>query len=188
MGWFSVRSRRPDIPLFHFVLSRRAATGLCDTPAVVRLQVRHCIDSCAEALKIFPWENFQCLGAGIDTMPNLQSYHGWSITQSGSSAAGKHKVEQWYIGPPRPDRKPPQLINTLWTQPNTARLQFSEPIQIPQRQQFISNYRAADSISIINSRIIIVKFPKVHCNQYNTIHCQNLLDTANNVAPHLLDS
>ena len=134
------------------------------------------------------WENFQCLGAGIDTMPNLQSYHGWSITQSGSSAAGKHKVEQWYIGPPRPDRKPPQLINTLWTQPNTARLQFSEPIQIPQRQQFISNYRAADSISIINSRIIIVKFPKVHCNQYNTIHCQNLLDTANNVAPHLLDS
>ena len=134
------------------------------------------------------WENFQCLGAGIDTMSYLQSYHGWSITQSGSSAAGKHKVEQWYIGPPRPDRTPPQLLNVLWIQTNTARMLFSEPIQIPQRQQFISNYRAADSISIINSRTIIAKFPKVYCNKNNTVHCQNLLDTANNVAPHLLDS
>ena len=134
------------------------------------------------------WENFQCLGAGIDTMSYLQSYHGWSITQSGSSAAGKHKVEQWYIGPPRPDRTPPQLLNVLWIQTNTARMLFSEPIQIPQRQQFISNYRAADSISVINTRTIIAKFPKVYCNKNNTVHCQNLLDTANNVAPHLLDS
>ena len=134
------------------------------------------------------WENYQCLGAGYDTMSNRQSYHGWGITQSGSSAAGKHKVEQWYIGPPRPDRTPPQLLNVLWIQPNTARLLFSEPIQIPQQQQFISNYRAADSISVINTRTIIAKFPKVYCNLNNTVHCQNLLDTANNVAPHLLDS
>ena len=134
------------------------------------------------------WENYQCLGAGYDTMSNRQSYHGWGITQSGSSAAGKHKVELWYIGPPRPDRKPPILSNILWMQPSLARLQFSEPIQIPKRQQLICNFNAADSISVINSRTIIAKFSKVYCNQINTVHCQNLLDTANNVAPHLLDS
>lgn len=134
------------------------------------------------------WEKFQCLGAGYDTMSNQQSYHGWGITQSGSSAAGKHKVELWYIGPPRPDKKPPQLSNILWIQPNTARLKFSEPIQLPARQQFICNYKAADSISTFNSTTIIARFPKVHCNQPNTVHCQNLLDTANNVSAHLLDS
>jgi len=134
------------------------------------------------------WEKFQCLGAGIDTMSYLQSYHGWGISQSGSSAAGKHKVEQWYIGPPRPDRTPPQLTNILWIQPNIARLQFSEPLQISEQQQFICNYNAADSIAAINSRIIIAKFPKVYCNQFNTVHCQNLLDTANNVSAHLQDS
>jgi hypothetical protein len=134
------------------------------------------------------WEKFQCLGAGYDTMSNQQAYHGWGITQSGSSAAGKHKVELWYIGPPRPDKNPPLLTNILWMQPRLARLQFSEPIQTPSRQQFICQFNAADSISMSNSRTVIVRFPKVFCNQFNTIHCQNLLDSANNVAAHLFDS
>jgi hypothetical protein len=134
------------------------------------------------------WDQFQCLGAGIDTMWNKQSFHGWSIIQSGSSAAGKHKVEQWYIGPPRPDKKPPQLLKIDWLQPQIAKLYFSEPIQIPERNQLICNFNAADTLLEITSRTITVKFPVIRCNEINIVHCQNFLDTANNVAPHLLDS
>ena len=134
------------------------------------------------------WDQFQCLGAGIDTMPPQQFYHGWSVTQSGTSAAGKHVVEQWYIGPPRPDRTPCWLKNIEWINTHTARLEFSEPIQPPEPHQFICNRVASDSILESNSRVVLVKFPFLHCNQINVVHCQNLLDTANNVSPHLLDS
>ena len=129
------------------------------------------------------WEQFKCLGAAIDTMPLNQQCHGLGILQTGSGAAGKQLLKSFYVGPPRPDRSPPNLNKVQWLQPNQAQLQFSEPITIENRNQIICEKMAADTFYLTNNRTIQAIFTPKSCNEPHSIYVQNAKDSANNVQP-----
>ena len=129
------------------------------------------------------WEQFKCLGAAIDTMPLNQEYHGLGILQTGSGAAGKQMLTSFYVGPPRPDRSPPNLTKVQWIKPNQAELHFSEPITIENRNQIICEKMAADTFYLTNNRTIQAIFSPKSCNEPHRIYVQNAKDSANNIQP-----
>ncbi|MEY3781633.1 MAG: hypothetical protein RLZZ510_1616, partial [Bacteroidota bacterium] len=68
------------------------------------------------------WEQYRTLCAAIDTLQINRNYVGLSITQTGSGAAGKHRITTYSVTPPRPDKTPPTLKSVQWTSPEWAQL------------------------------------------------------------------
>ena len=129
------------------------------------------------------WEKYKCLGAAIDTMPVSQNHHGIGIMQTGSGAAGKHQLKSYYVGPPRPDVSPPLLNTVKWINPTLVELQFSEPIEISNKNQLICEFLQADTYFYTTPSIIRAQFPGRSCNQQHWVHVQNAKDTAQNIQP-----
>lgn len=129
------------------------------------------------------WEQYRTLCAAIDTLQINRNYVGLSITQTGSGAAGKHRITTYSVTPPRPDKTPPTLKSVQWTSPEWAQLGFSEPIALENKNQIICNFQQADTFYHTNTKTLRVKFPPQSCNREHIVHVQNAQDSAKNIQP-----
>lgn len=129
------------------------------------------------------WEQYRTLCAAIDTLTMNQNYVGLSIIQTGSGAAGKHRITTYTVTPPRPDKTAPTLQSLQWKTPEWAQLNFSEPIALENKNQLICNFQQADTFYFTNTRTLRAKFPPQPCNREHTVYVQNAKDSAKNIQP-----
>ena len=129
------------------------------------------------------WDQFNVLCAAIDTLPYTFQYFGLGIVQTGSGAAGKHRVPNLSVTPPRPDKTPPTIQSLQWQSPSTAIIQFSEPILLQNKNQLICGFQQALSFAPINKKTLEATFSPQTCNDTHRIFVQNAQDSAGNVQP-----
>lgn len=129
------------------------------------------------------WEEFKTLCGAVDTLNYLNKFTGLGIVQTGSGAAGKHRVISFSVTPPRPDKIPPTIQSLLWKSTSTAEIQFSEPIVIENKNQLICQHQQALSYLQPNKKTLIAQFNPQPCNTYQTVYVQNVKDSANNIQP-----
>ena len=129
------------------------------------------------------WEDFRTLCAAVDTLPYRYHYTGIGIVQTGSSAAGKHRVETYTVGPPRPDKTPATVKSLQWKSTALAEIQFSEPILLENKNQLICNFQQALAFTQPNKKTILAQFNPQTCNQSHSVYVQNAKDSAGNIQP-----
>ncbi|MEK0439336.1 MAG: hypothetical protein RLZZ504_252 [Bacteroidota bacterium] len=129
------------------------------------------------------WESYKTLCGSVDTLPYHYKFSGLAIIQTGSGAAGKHRVEMFTVTPPHPDKTPPTIQFLQWKSPSTAEIQFSEPIVLQNKNQLICQYQQAIAYTQPNSRTLIAQFNSQPCNQPQTVYVQNAQDSAGNIQP-----
>lgn len=131
--------------------------------------------------------DYQTLGWLIDSAQDMHTYSAIGIVQTGSTAVGKHKFFNFYLGLPRYDNTPPETKSFHWLNEKIAQVVFSEPITQPNRNQFICNKKSSDSCIRISPTTYTLFFQGIPCNQKVRVEIQNITDTAKNTNPLMVN-